>query len=141
MAIIGLILGMSVPALSHMARRLRLKTATREVIGLVSLARSLAISSHTDYAVVVDSERGEIQVVNLATAESLERMVRLPQQITAAVQVGGAPAPESRLVFRPTGALGGRTTTIILADEEHQRALTVTAATGAVTIGDLDGRR
>jgi Tfp pilus assembly protein FimT len=134
LGIIGLILGMSVPALTHYASQLRLKAATREVAGFVSLARSLAISSRQNHAVVVDPERGEVSIVNLASGEPLEHVARLPSGVTVDVQVGGESAPESRVIFRPTGSLEGRTTTFVLANKEKSQSVTVTGTTGALSV-------
>ena len=133
LGIIGLILGMSIPRLTAYANTTRLKAATREVVGLVGLARSVAISAHEDHAVLVDAERRELSVENVASGKALERVVRLPDSMTVDIQVGGAPAPESRLVFRPTGSLAGRTATIILADRQGRTTITVSGITGAVT--------
>ena len=134
LGIIGLILGISMPALSGYAKQVRLKTATRQVVGLVSLARSLAISSHQDHAVVVDPERKEVSVVNTVSGETLEQVVRLPSSVTLEVQVGGAASSERQLVFRPTGSLVGRTVTLVLADRDKQQAVTVTGTTGFVSV-------
>ncbi|OGX28805.1 MAG: hypothetical protein A3B78_00560 [Omnitrophica WOR_2 bacterium RIFCSPHIGHO2_02_FULL_67_20] len=134
LAIIGLILGMSVPALTHYATQLRLQAATRQVVGLVSLARSLAIGSRQNHAVVVDPERGEVSVVNLVSGERLEQVARLPSGVTVDVQVGGESAPETRVIFRPTGSLEGRTTALVLANKEKSQTVTITGATGAVSV-------
>ncbi len=134
LGIIGLILGMSVPGLTHYATQLRLKAATRQVVGLVSLARSLAISSRQNHAVVVDPERGEVSVVNVVSGERLEQMVRLPSGVTVDVQVGGKSAPETQVVFRPTGSLEGRTTTLVLANKETSQVVTITGTTGALSV-------
>jgi hypothetical protein len=125
---------MSMPALTHYAGQLRLEAATRQVVGLVSLARSMAISSRQNHAVVVDQERGEVSVVNLASGERFEHMARLPKDVTVDVQVGGESAPESRVVFRPTGSLDGRTTTLVLAGKEQSQSVTITGTTGAVSV-------
>src|SRR3989338_8523510 len=45
LGVIGIIVGMSVPALTRYAGSMRLKAVTRQVTGLVSLARSLSIGS------------------------------------------------------------------------------------------------
>ena len=134
LGIIGLILGMSVPPLTHYASQFRLKAVTREVAGLVSLARSLAISSRQNHAVVVDPERGEISIVNLASGERLEHVARLPTGVTVDVEVGGESAPESRIVFRPTGSLEGRTTTLVLANKEKSQRVTITGTTGSMSV-------
>ena len=134
LGIIGLILGMSVPALSTYTKQVRLKTAIRQVVGVVSLARSLAISSHEEHALVVDAEHQEIRIVNLVSGEPLEHVVRLPSSVSVAVQVGGQEAPEPKVVFRPTGSLAGRTTSIILTDHQRQHTITVSGVTGAVSV-------
>ncbi len=134
LGIIGLIVGMSVPALTSYSKQLRLKTATRQVVGLVSFARSVAISSHQDHAVVIDADHQEIRIVNLSSGQPLEQRVRLPSSVSVELQVGGQPATESQLVFRSTGSLTGRTASIVLGDEQKQRTITITGATGAVSL-------
>ena len=134
LAIIGLILGISVPGLITYSNQLRLKAATREVVGLLSLARSLAISSHEDHAVVIDPERREITVENTVSGEALERVIRLPTSISVGVEVAGEPAQETRVVFRPTGSLAGRTMSIVLADRNTSHTVTISSITGAVSV-------
>ena len=134
LGIIGLIVGMSVPALTSYTKQVRLRTTTRQIIGMISLARSLAISSHEAHALVVDHERQEIRLVNMVSGESLEQVVRLPASVSLEVRMGGGPSPETRLVFRPTGSLIGRTTTFVLADQHKQQSITVSGATGAVAV-------
>lgn len=132
MGIIVMLVGISVPALSRYAGVLRLKTTTRQVVGLLLLARSLAISGHHDHAVVIDPQR--ITIVNTASGETLEQAVRVPSSVSVEVHIGGEPSEETKVVFRPTGALAGRSTALVLSDREKQQTVTVTAATGAVTV-------
>ena len=134
LGIIGLILGISMPALSRQTKEMRLKATTRQVVGLVSLARSLAISSHEEHAVVVDPERKEVGVVNTVSGEKLDQVVRLPPSVTLELQIGGEVSSERQLVFRPTGSLVGRSVTLILADRDKQETVTVTGTTGFVSV-------
>ena len=134
MAVIGLIVGISVPAFTGYAKQIRLKTAVRQVMGLVSLARNTAISGHQEYAVVVDGDNQILQIVNVASGDSLEHVVHLPSHVTVELQVGGEPAEDSQFVFRPTGALTGRTISLVLSDGDRQQAILVTGATGAVIV-------
>ena len=136
LAIVALIVGMSVPALMGYSKQLRLKTTTREVMGLVSLARSAAISSHEERAVRVDQERRQIQIINMASGEPLEQVVHIPPSVTVSVEEGGQPTESMQFVFRPTGSLTGRTVSLILADQHKQHTIVITAATGAVTLHD-----
>ncbi|MBI4342106.1 MAG: GspH/FimT family pseudopilin [Candidatus Omnitrophica bacterium] len=134
LGIVGLILGISVPGLTTYANQTRLNAATRQVIGLLGLARSRAISAHEDHAVLVDAQRRQITVESVVSGTPLEQVVRLPPSINVEVEVAGEPAQESRLVFRPTGSLAGRTTSIILADRKKRSTVTVSGITGAVTV-------
>ncbi|MBI3330473.1 MAG: GspH/FimT family pseudopilin [Candidatus Omnitrophica bacterium] len=134
LGIIGIVLAISVPGLSGYAQQLRLKTATRQAVGLLSLARSLAISSRTDHTVVVNPEQGVIQIVNEATGQTLEQTVRLPSSVSVELESGGEPSPDLGLTFRPSGALMGRTVSLHLFDRERRHTIQVTGATGAISV-------
>lgn len=140
LGIIGLVLGISLPGFGGYAKQLRLKTATRQVMGLVSLARSLAIGGRAEYAVVFDAERGEVTVMNMASGETLPQIVRLHQSLKLEFETGGEPSAETRVVFRSNGALAGRTTSLILSDRDRHRTITVTGATGAILLADEQGQ-
>ena len=134
LGLVGLIVCISVPALTGYAQNVRLRTATSQVVGLISLARSLAISSQEEHALVIDREKGELRVVELASGQALEQIVRLPSAITLEVQVGGQASSETQFVFRPTGSLKGRSISLVLTGRKRNNAVTITSATGAVTI-------
>ena len=134
LGIIGIIVGMSLPAYTGFARQVRLKTVTRQIVGLILLARSLAIGSHEDHAVVIDLERREVTVVNLGSGHPLDQVVRLPSSLTLDLQVGGEPAEETQFVFHPTGSLAGRSISLVLADQQKRHTIVVTGTTGAVTV-------
>ena len=134
LGVIGLLLAISVPALTRYSQQVRLKSAIQQIVGLVSLARSMAISAHAEHALVIDAERGELRVVNVESGEALDKVAHLPSFVTLAVEVGGEPAVESRVVFRPTGSLTGRTMSLVVGDRHTQRTITVTGPTGAVSV-------
>lgn len=134
MAVIGLVVGMSVPAFTGYTQRVRLKAVTRQTMGLVSLARSVAISSRQAHAVVMDPENGRLSIVNVASGDALEQTVRLPSSVTLEFEVGGAPMPETQVVFRPNGSLGGRAISLVLSDRQRQQTITISGVTGAVTV-------
>ena len=134
LGVIGLLLGISVPGLVGYTRRVRLKTTTRQLVGMLSLARSLAISSHEDHALVIDPERQEIRIVNDVSGELLERMLRIPSSLTIELEVAGEPSLEQQVVFRPTGALSSRTVSLVLSDRGKSHTIRVTGTTGSVTV-------
>ena len=134
LGVIGIILAISVPGLAGYAKQLRLKTATRQTIGLLSLARSLAISSRTDHTVVVNPEQGTIQIINEATGEPLEQAVRLPSSVSVELESGGEPSTDLSFTFRPSGALTGRTVLLHLVDRDKRHTIQVTGVTGGASV-------
>jgi Tfp pilus assembly protein FimT len=134
LGIMGVIVGMSAPALTRYAASARLKATTRELVGLLSLSRSLSVGSQQAHLVRVDPEARTVTVTNTVSNEALEQVVRLPKSVAIEVLVGDEPAPAPELTFRPSGALAGRTTVIRLSDESRQQVVTVTGPTGAVTV-------
>ena len=135
LGIIGLIVGMSVPGFVAYSQRLRVKATTRQLVGLLSLARSLSISSHESHAVVIDPAAAEVTVMNTVSGQRLEQVLRLPSSVRLTLEVAGEPSTDTEVAFRPTGALVGRTASFILVDDQHQRyAITVIGTTGAVSV-------
>lgn len=134
LGVIGMILGMGVPALLQYGKGARLKAATRQVMGLMTLARSLAIGSRQDHAVLIDLEQHEVRVINQVTGEALEHVAHLPSALSVELQTGGEPAADSQIVFRSNGSLAGRTVSIVLGDDQKSQTILVTAATGFVSI-------
>ena len=136
LGIIGLLVAASVPALTSYARQARLKAATREVVGLLSLARSSAISTRGTKTVLVDPDHHELTME--ATSDQPEpRVIRLSSSVDVTVQTSGQDAPAegvSRLVFQPSGALAGRSVSVVLSNGARQQTVQVTATTGAIIV-------
>ena len=135
LGVIALIVGMSMPALSQYTARTRLKTATRELVGLLSLARSLSIGSQEGHAVSIDAENNRAAIINLATGETLEdHQLRLPSSVRVVLMVGGQASVQPQVAFRSTGSLNGRTTNVVVSESDKQMTITVTGATGAISV-------
>ena len=132
--IIGMILATGVPALTGYAKQVRLKTATRQLVGLVSLARSMAISTRTEHAVVLDEEESAVRVINQSSGEALEQVLLLPASVSVEIEIGGEPSELTQFSFRPSGALTGRSVSLVLADGQKQQTVVVTGTTGAVAV-------
>jgi hypothetical protein len=75
-------------------------------------------------------------VVNTVSGEALDRVVRFPPSMDVELEVGGEAASEDRLVFRPTGSLAGRTTSVVITDGDRRHAILVTGSTGSVVLED-----
>src|SRR3989338_4262402 len=134
MGVIGIVVGMSVPALVEYGQRTRLKTATRQVLGYLSLARSRAISARAERQVAVDGEHGELRMLDPVSGDAAADPLRLPSNLSVELTAGGEPSSDGSLTFRPSGALVGRSVTVVLGDGRRERAGRSTAATGAVVL-------
>ena len=133
LGLIGLLLGMGVPAVSGLAQRTRFNAATRQLRGLLGLARSMAISTQEPHALRVDPERGDVTVVNVTTGAALEKRLRLPPAITVRVERGNEPSAELEIIFQPNGSLSGRSAQLVVADTARSLVLAVGGLTGTVS--------
>ncbi|MBI3324182.1 MAG: hypothetical protein HYZ92_02775 [Candidatus Omnitrophica bacterium] len=133
--IIAVILASSLPALSDYANKARLQGATRQVVGLVSLARAMAISAHAERTVLIDPQEHEL-VIEETLDEDEPRRVHLPSSVTVDVETSGSTeeAGSYRLIFQPTGSLSGRSATVWLSSDKRTQSITILAATGALLI-------
>ena len=134
MAIVGLLVATSVPALARYAGQVKLRAATREVVGLLSLSRSLAIGSRSPRTVVIDGSQHRVFIQE--TAQTEPRIVRLSSSMTVEASTLGEPGePVYSLVFKPTGGLdGGRSVTITLSNGARTQAITITSTTGSLSV-------
>lgn len=138
MGIIGILVATSVPSLLNYSKQVRLKTSTREIIGLFSLARSLAISSRSERTIAIDPDAGELTIEE--TVEEPEpRRVRLASsvKVTVSTQSRSASGP-MRVVFQPSGALKGPSVSLTLASGPKTQTILVTSTTGGVFLQPAD---
>lgn len=135
LGVIGLIVAVSVPALTQYAQQVRLKTSTREVVGLLSLARSLAISSRKAKTVLVDPHLRELSIVETMT-QGEPKKVTLVSSVGLVVQTQGASSQSGpiQVIFSPAGALSGGSVSLVLSSGTKMHTVTVTGATGAILV-------
>jgi len=135
LAIIGLVVGVSVPSLVGYGENVRLNALVRQVVGLVSLARHAAMSAHTEHIVSIAPDQRQLTVLDADSGEALESRVSWPVSVSLAVEISGQPSEATQLAFRPSGALvTGRTTSLVLSTAKKRRTVTVMGATGAITV-------
>ena len=135
-AIIGVILSTSLPALSGYAGQMRLKTTARELRGLFSLARSSAITSRSSRTVAIDPEKGEA-VIEETLQEEEPRRVRLHSSLRVEVQVSGQEGAASgpvQVTFQPSGSLLGRSVSVTLSNGSRTQTIAITGVTGAMSL-------
>lgn len=137
MTVIGLLVAMGVPAASRYAKQVRLKTATREVVGLFSLARSLAIGGRRTQTVIIDPERHKLWIEQAPDAKKDPQVVRVASVVDVSVErrgevLGGGDPVE--LTFRATGALQGQSVSIVLSNGDHTQTVMISSVTGAIVV-------
>ncbi len=131
MAIMGMLVATSMPALSRYAGQVRLKAAARETVGLLSLARSLAIGSRQPRTVVINAAQHTLFIQE--TAQTQPRLVRLASSVTVEATARGEPIQS--LVFKPTGALDAAgAVTIVLSSGPRSQTVTIASTTGSLSV-------
>ena len=133
--VMGLLMFVSVPAMTNYATQARLKTTTRQLVGVLSLARHQAISARQPRTVLIDPSGGAIAIEE--TLEDAEpRRFRLPTAVIVEVVDSGGSVSEApwRIVFQSSGALAGRTVNVVVANRDHSQTIIVASATGAVIV-------
>lgn len=136
MGIIGVIVAASVPGMMSYGQQIRLKAATREMMGLLSLARSMAISSRSPRTVLVNPDAHEAAIEETLNDGEPKR-IRLSPGVSVKVQTSGQSGSSSgpvRLAFQPSGSLSGRSVLVILSNNDKQQTIAVTAATGSISV-------
>ena len=136
MGVIGLLLAISIPAATRYTGRMRLGAATREVMGLLSLARSSAISSRMPQTVLVDVDAGRLLIEDSPDAAVQTKAVTLASSVVVRVTTSDGRILDApvRLAFQPNGSLAGRSVEMTLSDGSRAQAISIAAPTGAIIV-------
>ena len=131
LVIIGLLLSLAPAAFHRLAPGLEMKSAAREVAGLLREARSLAIRDNREMAVIVDTEDKFYRLEKGARFRELDEALTVSLVTAASEQLDET---VGRIRFFPDGtSTGGRVT---LSRDERKFHITVDWLTGQVRISD-----
>jgi len=118
-ACLGLLLGISMPAVNSISRGKDATKTANDIAGLLDLARSYAKSSNVRVEVGFSSDASGLQVAVISAREGtsftpISRIHRFPQIRLASVADGGRPVAdlvlaETRAGFLPSFEMSGRT--------------------------------
>ncbi len=145
LAIIGMLLGISIPFTSGFGKGLRIKTTARAILGTLRVARSNAITYRREYIVVFDVENGEYWIEDSEGA-IFEKKRRLASSIEfKSPTIEGEEAAEEaadpvtfeddKVIFRSTGAIQGSSGSVSITDKGgDSRIISIIGSTGKVTI-------
>jgi general secretion pathway protein H len=130
--IMGALITLAPAAFHRIMPGLEMKTAAREVAGVLREARGLAIRDNRETAVIVDTER-KVYRLGQGTARDHEVSAALQLSLVTAVSEQLDPA-RGRIRFFPDGtSTGGRVT---ISRDDRKFDITVDWLTGLVAISD-----
>jgi len=138
LAIIGLIMAISVPFTSSFGKGLRIKTASRAIVGVMYVAKSNAAALRKNYSVVFDVKKSQYWIED-ETGRIYEKKYLLPPTIKFEIKGDNEADPvkfeNDRIVFSPSGSIEGDSGSVTLTDKQgSSRIISVTEATGKITI-------
>jgi general secretion pathway protein H len=130
LAILGMALVLAMPTLGRLLPGLELRTEARDVANVLREARARAIGRNEEVTVVIDLERGILEVGGKAALQ-LSRRISIP--VSAGDSSSSAVAhPEIR--FFPDGTSTGGHLTLAL--DERENYVAVDWLTGAVSLSE-----
>ena len=136
LGVVSLIVSLGVPAFLAYTKHVRLNTTTREIVGVLSLARSSAISARAAHTVVFDPEARTL-VMEAEASDQEPQVARLHPSLTLEIRrpPDGEPLQgQTRLVFQPSGALEGRSAALTVSNSTRSQTVLVTGVTGAISV-------
>ncbi|MFC1623786.1 GspH/FimT family pseudopilin [Candidatus Omnitrophota bacterium] len=138
LGIIAMLLGITIPFTTGFGKGLRLKTASRAILGTLRVARSNAITYREKHTVVFDIEKGEYWIED-SEGRIFDRKRRLPVSIK--FRVPGEEESEAidfeddKVIFYPTGAIEGASGSITITDQrDKSRTVSILGSTGKISI-------
>jgi prepilin-type N-terminal cleavage/methylation domain-containing protein len=134
--IIGILFASSIPSFSNFVASLKVKTAARQVVGLLSFARSAAISSMSPRTVSFNIAGGKI-VIDETLNEPEPKILKIASGLDIKLERLGSQEGQGAgqaLTFASNGSLEGRSATITFTNGSHRQAIKVVSATGAISL-------
>ena len=143
--VIGVISAMAIPQFGKVMERLKLKTAGRDVLSSMRLARSAAVSQKDQFGVYFDYTENEyILFHDVANPSSFtydygSDSVMLTNTLPKRVNLGYDTFPNSAVIFRPNGSAASSGQVLLYSYSEGERYLgsltvDVLASTGRVKL-------
>ena len=138
LAIIGMLLGISVPFTASFGKGLNIKTATRSIAGVLQVAKSNAVTFRKNYSVVFDVEKSQYWIEE-SSGGMYEKKYSLPSSVKFKVKDDEDADPvtfeNDRAEFNPSGAVEGESGSITFTDKQgNTRTISIVASTGKISI-------
>lgn len=141
--IVGIVSAMAVPRFQNAFERMRFRTANRDIVSTLRLARSLAISNKQNYGVMINPDTKEMGIflksdsaANLKAYEAADSLIRV-DTLSKEFSYISSDLTNNSLVFNPNGSCsfdgGGNIATMAYTEDMIGIYVTnVLASTGRV---------
>ena len=138
LAIIGMILGISLPFTSSFGKGLTIKTTASSIVGVLRVAKSNAVTLRKNYSVVFDVEKNEYWIED-ASGQVYEKKYFLPTSVKFEVKDNKEADPvtfkDHRATFNPSGGMEGSGGSVTFTDKQGaSRTISVIESTGKISI-------
>jgi general secretion pathway protein H len=137
LAIIGMLMGISVPFTSRFGRGLRIKTSARAVLSVLRAAKSSAVTHRQKYFVFFDVKNNEYWIQD-SNGNIFEKKYRLPSSVEFRVKDDEESDPvtfeQDKAVFLPGGSVGEGGTVTITDKQGDSKIISILGSTGRIVI-------
>ncbi|MDP2911924.1 MAG: GspH/FimT family pseudopilin [Candidatus Omnitrophota bacterium] len=138
LAIIGMLMGISLPFTSSFGKGLKIKTTARAIAGVLRVAKSNAVTLRKNYSVVFDVKKDEYWIED-ASGQVYEKKYSLPASIKFEVKDNKDADPvtfkDDRATFNSSGGMEESGGSVTFTDKQgDSRTISVIESTGKISI-------
>lgn len=138
LAILGLILGISIPFTASFGKGLAIKTTARSITGVLNVARSNAVTFRKNYSVVFDVKKCQYWIED-ESGMMYEKKYSLSASVKFDVKDNEETDPvtfeNDRVIFNPAGGLDGASGSITFSDKQGDtRTISIIGSTGKIIV-------
>lgn len=138
LAIIGMLMGISLPFTSSFGKGLKIKTTARAIAGVLRVAKSNAVTLRKNYSVVFDVKKDEYWIED-ASGQVYEKKYSLPASIKFEVKDNKEADPvtfkDDKATFNPSGGMEESGGSVTFTDKQgDSRTISVIGSTGKISV-------
>ena len=138
LAIIGMLMGITLPFTSSFGKGLKIKTTARAIAGVLRVAKSNAVTLRKNYSVVFDVKKDEYWIED-ETGQVYEKKYSLPASVKFEVKDNKEADPvtfkDDRAIFNPSGGMEESGGSVTFTDKQgDSRTISVIGSTGKISI-------
>lgn len=138
LAIIGMLMGISIPFVSGFGKGLRIKTASKSITGVLNLAKSNAMTFRRNYYVAFDVDHGRYWIEDY-DGKIYDKKHSLPSSVKFQIQGDAVSDPITfemdKVGFAPDGSVINGAGSITFTDKEGSaKTISILGSTGKINV-------